>query len=105
MQTVEHRFSPRSSIALSAELYYEQCCLGSFKTRDVGYRGLFVETGRIGLLCGSVVRVALRAPGMPERHTLNAVVVHYSAEGVGLLFTAPQAEPLSFVRGLLHQVA
>jgi hypothetical protein len=103
--TMEHRFSPRSAIRLSAEIYHNQRYLGSFKTRNVGYRGLFVETGRIGLLCGSVVQVGLTIPGMPARPTLNAIVIHYSAEGAGLLFAGCQAESLSAVRGLLRTAA
>lgn len=105
MQIVEHRFSPRSTIALNADLYYKRDYLGSFKTRDVGYRGLFVETGRIGLLCGSSVQVTLTAPGTSAHHTLDAIVVHYTAEGAGVVFAAHQPEPLSFVRGLLSSIA
>lgn len=105
MRTVEHRFSPRDTVALDAELYHDRQYLGSFKTRDLGYRGLFVETGRIGLLCGSVVQIALNAPGTPGRHVLNAVVIHYSAEGAGLLFAADHAESLSYIRGLLFTAA
>lgn len=105
MRTVDHRFSPRDAVTLDAELYHDHQYLGSFKTRDLGYRGLFVETGRIGLLCGSVVQVALTVPGTPGRHVLNAVVIHYSADGAGLLFAADRAESLSYIRGLLSPAA
>jgi hypothetical protein len=63
-------------------------------TRDIGYRGLFVETSHVGLLCESTVQVALMIPGKSGRHMLGAVVVHYSAEGAGLLFVTPQAKSL-----------
>jgi hypothetical protein len=102
---MEHRFSPRSAIALSADIYHDERHLGSFTTRDVGYRGLFVETGQVGLLCGSVVRVSLAVPETSQRLVVNAVVVHYSAEGAGLLFTSDQAESLSAVRRLLRSAA
>lgn len=105
MQTVEHRFSPRSAIVLEADLYHNRRCLGSFKTRDLGYRGLFVETGRIGLLCGSLVQITLTAPAARGKRTLDAMVVHYSAGGAGLLFAAGQLESLSFIRGLLSAAA
>jgi hypothetical protein len=94
---MEHRFSPRSPIRLNAQIYLDQYCLGSFKTRNVGYRGLFIETGPIGLLCGSAVQVSLVIPGAPVLYKLHSIVVHYSAEGVGLLFAAHQAESLSVV--------
>lgn len=105
MGMVEHRFSPRSAVTVSAELYHDRQYLGSFKTRNVGYRGLFVESGRVGLLCGSPVQVALTAPGIPRRHVLNAVVIHYSDEGAGLLFAADRAESLSYIRSLLSTAA
>jgi hypothetical protein len=103
MQFVEHRFSPRSAIALKAEIHHQRRYLGSFKTRDLGYRGLFVKTGRIGLLCGSLVQVTLIAPA--GQRTLDAMVVHYSASGAGLLFLAGQLESLAFIRGLLSAAA
>jgi hypothetical protein len=92
---LEHRFSRHSPIALTGELYHGHEYLGSFMTRDIGYRGLFVEISRIGLLCESTVQVALMIPEKSGRHMLDAVVVHYSAEGAGLLFVTPQAKSLS----------
>jgi hypothetical protein len=102
---VEHRFSPRIPIRLSVEVYHDERYLSSFKTRNLGYHGLFVETGRIGLLCGSLVQVRLTVPRAARKCTLNAVVIHYSAEGAGLLFAAAQAESLSVIRDFLRLTA
>jgi hypothetical protein len=101
-RTTEHRFSPRAPLRLHVKLYSDKRCLGAFATRNLSYRGIFVETGSIGLLCGSPVEVGLAVPGVPARFVLNAMVVHYSGDGAGLLFGASNAESLSAIRGLVR---
>lgn len=85
---MERRYGPREPVSLDVEIYRGQCKLGQFKSRDIGFEGMFVATKRLGLSVGELVtiRLSLELSDI-EGYLLGAVIAHRSNGGVGLMFT------------------
>lgn len=92
---MERRYGPREPVSLDVEIYRGQCKLGRFKSRDIGFAGMFVGAKYLGLDVGDLVTTRLIHP-LPDIDgcTLRAVVVHRSNAGVGLMFA--DDEPIFF---------
>lgn len=56
---MERRYGPREPVSLDVEIYRGQCKLGQFKSRDIGFEGMFVATKRLGLSVGELVTIRL----------------------------------------------
>ena len=84
---MERRYGPREPVSLEVEIYRGQHKVGRFKSRDIGFEGMFVATKHLGLEVGGLVNVRLthKLPDI-DGYTLRAVIVHRSNAGVGLMF-------------------
>lgn len=86
---MERRYGPRKPVSLDVEIYRGQCKLGRFKSRDIGFEGMFVATKHLGLDVGELVTVRLSLKlklSDIDGYTLRAVIIHRSNGGVGLMF-------------------
>lgn len=55
----ERRLSPRRPLALRVSLYYDGLGLISCKTRDLGFQGALLDTGRVSLNSGARVELVM----------------------------------------------
>ncbi len=83
---MDHRHHYRWPVRLDVELYYGGRCLGSFKTRDISWEGLFIETRPIAIRPNEPVRLFFT--GQQQNiggEPITAFVVHCSNGGIGLM--------------------
>lgn len=78
---MEHRHQRRHPIELDIDIHHGHY-LGRFKTRNVSHSGLFVETAWLELPRLRLVDLYVHAGA--DSHWLQAMVMHVSAQGVGL---------------------
>ena len=95
-----YRWSRRYPVKLDAELYHDLIgdaanakYLGTFKTRDLDSRGMFVETASVKLKPGDVVfiRVVMDVNGRVKNHWLRGIVARRSFIGVGVWYSDTQS--------------
>ena len=84
---MERRYGPREPVSLEVEIYRGHNKLGRFKSRDIGFEGMFVVAKDVGLKAGELVTIRLTHPlSEIDGYTLPAIVVRLSNAGVGLMF-------------------
>ncbi len=88
---MEHRCAQRQVLELHVLLSGPRLVPQPAKTRNISVGGLFVETAQGALPTGTVVTVAvpLGNAGARRHLGLEALVVHSSTAGAGLMFCAP----------------
>ncbi len=93
---MEHRWNIRHSAKLKVLLHHEDISEVHCKTRNIGRDGMFVETEHMTYQPHTMVRVEFESNkgGATQRHNVPALVVHSSAEGLGLMFMQPNTYDL-----------
>lgn len=86
---MEHRCSVRKSLILDVVLNCRSLGLVGGRTRDIGMGGMFVDIGRIQLPMNALVEscILLESDGQTKPFRTEAMVVHTSRSGVGLMFS------------------
>lgn len=103
---MENRFSVRKPAAVGVELYQGRSRVGRFKARNISLEGMFVETGPIDLYPSDLIDVTLTIDReRTAKHEVRAVVVHHTAEGIGLMFRDYQPALLGILRFLSSAAA
>ena len=102
-----YRWSRRIHARLEVTLYdntkgaaYDSGLLGTFKTRDLDSRGMFIETGSIKLRPSDVVyiHVEITLMGKVKKHWLRGIVVRRNNSGVAIWYSDTQSN--AFFRDL-----
>jgi hypothetical protein len=102
-----YRWSRRIHARLEVTLYnnskgaaYDAGLLGTFKTRDLDSRGMFVETGSIKLKPGDVIyiNIEITLMGKVNKHWLRGIVVRRNNSGVAIWYSDTQSN--AFFRDL-----
>lgn len=86
---MEHRCSIRKSLTIDVVLNCRSLGLVGGRTRDIGMGGMFVDIGRIQLPMNALIEscVLLETAGKVQPYRSEAMVVHSSRAGVGLMFS------------------
>lgn len=82
---MERRFGLRKPIDLFAEVYHRGSRLGRFRARNVGLKGMFIESGPVELRKYAPVKVAMSDAKRNHLFVTKGVVVHLSEGGMGLV--------------------
>jgi hypothetical protein len=80
---MEHRYSPRVHGALDVAIVSKGRRLGCYRTRNLRFEGMFLETCPVDLQVNDLLTLHLTANG--QSHGLGAVVVHRSDAGLGVM--------------------
>ena len=85
---MEHRSSFRVKTLHRVHAKKRDTYLGSFYVTDIGYGGTFISGCGTGISRGDIVTIIGQDPReCEEKHYgVNAMVVHVSAEGIGLMW-------------------
>lgn len=86
---MERRYGPREPVSLDVEIYHGEYRLGRFKSRNIGFEGMFIATAHhLGLSVGELVTIRLTLePSDIKSYALGAIIAHQSEDGIGLMFT------------------
>lgn len=79
----EHRYFPRLQISVEADIYRERCLLGRFKTRDISFDGVYLETNGIAFDINEVIGVRLSLSDTAPIQ--RGIVTHASTHGIGVV--------------------
>lgn len=84
---MERRYQPRKALDLDVVLYDGRGQVGAFKARNLSIGGIYIETGSVDLCVGDLLDVfCLVDCRRAKRHHLRGIVVHYTDDGVGVMF-------------------
>jgi hypothetical protein len=100
---MERDYGERTQVALEVVIAYPGLGLVRGRTRDVGFDGAFVETGRVMLPMYAAVEVTFTVGRGEARHSvpLKGFISHVSRKGVGVLFNEDNASLEPAMRILL----
>lgn len=84
---MEHRSGSRKPLNFSVELLHCDRSYGFFKSENIGHGGLFVNAGE-RFKTGDYITAKVLADesGSDSFHQINAIVVHSSENGMGLMW-------------------
>ena len=83
---MEHRCSVRKPLEFQLLLYKHGLPIQSGVCRNLGFGGLFIETGHRDWRRTEYLEVEILGPkGLPSMR-LAAVVIHHNGQGAGLMF-------------------
>lgn len=93
---MEHRWHIRHPAVLDILLHHENISEIHCKSRNIGRDGMFVETDYMAYRPHTMLQVEFQSGQGKniQMHTLPAIVVHSSPEGLGLMFMQPNAYDL-----------
>ena len=104
---MEHRYHQRTPVELRAIIRRRGQDLGPYKMRDISSTGAFIETGSIDRLCvGDYVNIQLITNQADLNvQCFNALVIHCSARGVGLMFVGHYPNGVDTLNSLMRNAA
>lgn len=103
---MEHRYARREAVELDVTLAGPQCVQQPAKIRNISLDGMYVETAEDVLLTGAFVCVNV-PPGQADARRgcrLEALVVHKSGKGAGLMFCLSGSERLRLLGDVFADV-
>lgn len=84
----ERRWAARMPVSLDADVFYQGIKIADCRARDVGLKGVFLQTDRGFPPQESVVDVVFHVGSGAHhvRHRIRAKVVRMAQDGIGLMF-------------------
>ena len=85
---MEHRWSPRKQVCLEAIVFHRPLGLLPVKILDIGLEGAFIAAEQLDLPVPAIVELTF-AIDIADKKTLyhmNAMVIHHSRGGYGVMF-------------------
>ena len=79
----EHRYFPRLQLSIDTDIYRERCLLGHFKTRDISFDGICIETN--GTTFDNNEVIGVRLSFSDKTPIQRGIVTHSSQHGTGLV--------------------
>ena len=103
---MEDRYFSRKQIELDVNLFHGGKYLGCFSVRDIGFGGLFVETGPIDLHPNMKVEIGLPVDSSDaEDGGMKGLIVHHSDDGLGIMLTDHEPGDIRTIGRLLRDCA
>jgi len=100
---LEHRWSPRKEVSLEAMVFHRPQGLARATILNLGLEGAFLRVPHLALPVPGMVELtfALETVGRPRIYQLEAVVIHASSGGYGLMFKDFKVEAFRALRDVL----
>lgn len=103
---IDHRYSLRRTVNSEVVLKYRALGLVHGRVKDLGVGGMFVDLGRVQLPLNAVVEVSLFCKNIQKGHhqtySAEAMVVHQSDGGIGLMFLDLDPQCQIFLHDLVY---
>ena len=101
---MEHRWSPRKQVCLEAIVFHRPLGLLPVKILDIGLEGAFIAAEQLDLPVPAIVELTF-AIAIADKKTLyhmNAMVIHNSRDGYGVMFKEFKLEAFRTLMGVLY---
>ena len=100
---LEHRWSARKRVCLEAFVFHRFTGLSQVKILDISLEGVFIGTEHFNLPFPSVVELtfSLNIAGKESIYQLQAMVIHRTDNGYGLMFKDFKLDAYQAIRVLL----
>ena len=101
--SLEHRWSARKQVCLEALVFHRLTGLSQVKILDIGLEGAFVSAEHLELPFPAVVELtfSLNIAGTENIYQLQAMVIHRTDHGYGLMFKDFRLEAYQALKGML----
>jgi hypothetical protein len=101
---LEHRWSERKPVCLEAIVFHRPLGLRPVKILDIGLEGAFIAAERLDLPVPAIVELTY-AIDIEDRKTIyhmNAMVIHRSRDGYGVMFKEFKLEAFRTLMDVLY---
>ena len=101
---LEHRWSTRRQVCLEAIVFHRSLGLQPVKILDIGLEGAFIAAGRLDLPVPGIVELtfAIGVNGKKIIYHMNAMVVHHTRDGYGVMFREFKLEAFRTLMDVLY---
>ena len=102
--SLEHRWSKRKRVRLDAIVFHRPLGLLHAEILDIGLEGVFIRGNHLKLPCPAIVELtfALDNAGKQNISQMEAIVIHHSRRGYGLMFKDFRFEAFQALKGMLY---
>jgi hypothetical protein len=102
--SLEHRWSARKRVCLEALVFHRFTGLSQVKILDISLEGVFISAEHLKLPLPSVVELtfSLNIGRIESIYQLQAMVIHHSDHGYGLMFKDFRLEAYQALKGILY---
>jgi len=101
---MEHRWSPRKQVCLESIVFHRPLGLLPVKILDIGLEGAFIAAEQLDLPVPAIVELTF-AIDITDKKTLyhmNAMVIHHSRGGYGVMFKEFKLEAFRSLMSMLY---
>ena len=101
---LEHRWSTRKPVCLDAIVFHRPLGLRPVKILDIGLEGAFITAERLALPVpgGIELTFAIDIDGRKTLYHMNAMVIHQSRDGYGVMFREFKLESFRTLMDVLY---
>jgi hypothetical protein len=101
---LEHRWSTRKQVCLEAIAFHRPLGLLPVKILDIGLEGAFITAERLDLPVPAIVELtfAIDNAGKKTIYHMNAMVIHHSRGGYGVMFKEFKLEAFRTLMDVLY---
>lgn len=102
--SLEHRWSKRKRVCLDAIVFHRPLGLLHVEILDIGLEGVFIRGEHLKLPCPAIVELTfvLDNAGKQNISQMEAIVIHHSRRGYGLMFKDFRFEAFQALKGMLY---
>ena len=102
---MEHRYSKRMPVHISSWIHARAMDDFPARIKNIGYDGALIESESVVFPMGATVELEfmLNADGRKNRFRLPAMVIHCSADGMGLMFRRHDLRSSPAIRELIRK--
>jgi hypothetical protein len=102
--SLEHRWSTRKQVCLEAIIFHRSLGLMPVRILDIGLEGAFITAERLDLPVPGIVELtfAIDIDGKKIIYHMNAMVMHHTRNGYGVMFREFKIEAFRTLMDVLY---
>ncbi len=102
--SLEHRWSKRKQVCLDTIVFHRPFGLLRAEILDIGLEGVFIRGEHLKLPCPAIVELTFALDGDSKRSIshMEAIVIHHSRQGYGLMFKDFRFEAFQVLKDMLY---
>jgi hypothetical protein len=102
--SMEHRWSTRKPVCLNAVIFYRPLGLIQVTIQNIGLEGAFIHCAAVKLPYQAIVEMsfALDVAGKQTIYQMQAMLIHHTRNGYGLMFKDYKLEAFRALKGMLY---